>query len=226
MRRGCPKLLKFVLVVSIIALLTKGMSVRRIVWEGCAPISFGTMVAVNERLIGRPIWLVSEKQVRHWLEGELVERIEIRRKFPWTLIIIAEPPDLVGVVPEGAQGYVVDERGRRWRKVPLSVTCLPFLMLPNDVPVQKCMAAVKRVLELCCHEGISVRAIWLSRFGEAAVYLPEGCWLRLGNPTALKLKLQLGKLLHRNRLVPSNAVVDLSVPKVISLWEIESEQRR
>ncbi|MCS7186859.1 MAG: hypothetical protein N3B10_08915 [Armatimonadetes bacterium] len=222
MRRGCPNWVKFVLVAVAIAILTKVVTVRRIVWEGHAPVGFGTMVEVNEKLIGRPIWLVSEKQIRRWLEGELVERVEIRRKLPWTLVIVAEPPRLVGVIPKGSQGYVVDENGRKWRKVPLSVTCLPFLMLPENVTMQKCMLAVRQVLDLCCREGIPVKAVWLSQFGEAAIYLPEGFWLRLGNPTALKLKLQLGKLLHRNKLVPSQSVVDLSVPKVISLWEIEN----
>ncbi|MFN4178998.1 MAG: hypothetical protein ACK4I8_01690 [Armatimonadota bacterium] len=226
MKRGRQILVKFVLVLGAIAFLTKGMATRQVVWEGYAPIGFDTMVAVNERLLGRPIWLVSEKQVQHWLDGELVGEVKIRRKFPCTLVIVTEPPRLVGVVPKGEQGYVVDEQGRKWRKVPLSVTRLPFLMLPDNVPMQKCMMAVERVLNLCYREGVYVRAIWLSEFGEAAVYLPEGFWLRLGNPTALELKLKLGKLLHQNKLVPSHAVVDLSVPKVISLWEIESEQRR
>lgn len=207
-------------------LLTKGMAIRRVVWEGCAPIGFDTVVAVNERLVGRPIWLVSEKQVRRWLKGELVGRVEVRRRLPWTLVIVAEPPRLVGVIPEGSQGRIVDERGREWRKVPLSVTRLPFLILPRGVSVQKCMPAVKRVLDLCCREGVFARAVWLSEFGEAAIYLPEGFWLKLGNPTALELKLRLGKLMRENRLVPSNTVVDLSVPKVVSLWEIETEQRR
>jgi len=210
----------------MVALLTKGMAIRRVVWEGCAPIGFGTVIEVNERLLGRPIWLVSERQVRRWLEGELVGRVEIRRKLPWTLVIIADPPNLLGVVPEGSQGWVIDEQGRNWKKVPLSATCLPFLILPDNVPVQKCMLAVKRVLDLCYREGVVAKAVWLSQFGEAAIYLPEGFWLRLGNPTALELKLQLGKLLHRNRLVPANAVVDLSVPKVISLWEMENKQRK
>lgn len=226
MRRGYLNLAKFALVVAAAVLLTKGMAVRRVVWEGYAPIGFGTLVSVNERLLGRPIWLVSEKQVRRWLEGELVGRVEIRRKFPWTLVIVADPPKLIGVIPKGSQGYVVDEQGRKWKFVPLSATRLPFLILPEDVPVQKCMSAVKQILDSCCREGVPVRAVWLSRFGEAAIYLPEGFWLRLGNPTALELKLQLGKLLHQNRLVPTNAVVDLSVPKVISLWKIENEQRR
>ncbi|MCX7642963.1 MAG: hypothetical protein N2116_04055 [Armatimonadetes bacterium] len=215
--------MKFVSAVITVVLLTKGMAVRRVVWEGYAPVGFGTVVSVNEKLIGRPIWLVSEKQIRRWLEGELVGRVEIRRRFPWTLVIIAEPPKLVGVIPEGSQGYVVDEQGKKWRKVPLSVTRLPFLMLPENVPTRKCMLAVKQILDLCYREGISVRAVWLSQFGEAAVYLPEGFWLRLGNPTALKLKLQLGKLLHQNKLVPPRTVLDLSVPKVISLWEITKE---
>lgn len=227
MREGHLNLAKkFALVVAVVVLLTKGMAVRRIMWEGCAPVGFGTVVAVNERLLGRPIWLVSEKQVRRWLVGELVGKVEIRRKFPWTLVITADPPKLVGVVPKGSKGYVVDEKGRKWKEVSLSATCLPFLILPDDVPTQKCMSAIKEVLDLCCRERVPVKAIWLSRFGEAAIYLPEGFWLRLGNPTALELKLQLGKLLHQNRLVPTNAVVDLSVPKVISLWKLESGQRR
>lgn len=222
MRRGRQILLKFVLVLVAIAFLTKGMAIRQVVWEGYAPIGFDTMVAANERLLGRPIWLVSEKQVKRWLDGELVGEVKIRRKFPHTLVIVTEPPKLVVVIPKGEQGYVVDEQGRKWRKVPLSVTRLPFLMLPDNVPMQKCMVAVRQVLNLCYREGVCVRAIWLSEFGEVAVYLPEDFWLRLGNPTALDLKLKLGKLLHKNKLVPSHAVVDLSVPKVISLWEIES----
>lgn len=217
---------KLVLVAAAIGFLTKGMSIRHIVWEGSAPVSFGAMIAVNEQLLGRPIWFVSAKQVRRWLKGELVERVEIRRKFPWTLVITAEPPNLVGVIPEGAQGCVVDERGRKWRKVPLTVTRLPFLMLPNDVPMQKCMKAIRRVLTLCYSEKVPVKAIWLSQYGEAAIYLPEGYWLRLGNPTALRLKLQLGKLLQQNRLISPEAVVDLSVPKVVSLQKVKSERRR
>lgn len=211
--------LKLVLVASAIFLSVKGLEVRQVVWEGNAPIGFDKIVAVNEKLLGRPIWLVTEKQVRRYLEGELVERVEIRRKLPSTLVIVAEPPKLVGVVPKGLIGIVLDEYGRSRAKVPLFATRLPFLMLQN-VSVRKCMPAVNRIMDLCSREGVPIRAIWLSRHGEAAIYLPEGFWLKLGNPAALELKLKLGKLLHKNKLIPPSSVVDLSVPNIVSLWEI------
>lgn len=211
--------LKLVLVASAIFLAVKGLEVRQVVWEGNAPIGFDKIVAVNEKLLGRPIWLVTEKQVRRYLEGELVERVEIRRKLPSTLVIVAEPPKLVGVVPKGLIGIVLDEYGRSRAKVPLFATRLPFLMLQN-VSVRKCMPAVNRIMDLCSREGVPIRAIWLSRHGEAAIYLPEGFWLKLGNPAALELKLKLGKLLHKNKLIPPSSVVDLSVPNIVSLWEI------
>lgn len=219
--------LKLVLVASAIFLAVKGLAVRQVVWEGSAPIGFDKIVAVNEKLLGRPIWLVTERQVRRYLEGELVERVEIRRKLPSTLVIVAEPPKLVGVVPEGLIGIVLDEYARSRAKVPLFATRLPFLMLQN-VSVRKCMPAVNRIVDLCAQEGVPIRAIWLSQHGEAAIYLPEGFWLKLGNPAALELKLKLGKLLHRNKLIPPSSVVDLSVPSIVSLWEIKrsSEQRR
>jgi cell division septal protein FtsQ len=158
----------------------------------------------------------------------MIGELKVRRKFPCTIVIVVEPPQLVGIIAKGLEGIVIDERGRKWKKVPLSATRLPFLMLPESVPVQKCMAAVEKVLKLCAREEIPVRAVWLSQFGEAAIYLSEGLWLKLGNPTALQLKLQLGKLLHQNNLIPPKAVVDLSVPKVVSLWEMkhDSQQRR
>lgn len=211
--------LKLVLVASAIFLAVKGLEVRQVVWEGNAPIGFDKIVAVNEKLLGRPIWLVTEKQVRRYLEGELVERVEIRRKLPSTLVIVAEPPKLVVVVPKGLIGIVLDEYGRSRAKVPLFATRLPFLMLQN-VSVRKCMPAVNRIMDLCSREGVPIRAIWLSQHGEAAIYLPEGFWLKLGNPAALELKLKLGKLLHKNKLIPPSSVVDLSVPNIVSLWEI------
>lgn len=228
MRRGWLKLVKFGLLVGAIVFATKGLAVRQVLWEGCAPIGLDKVADVNGKLLGRPIWLVSEKQVRQFLEGEMIGELKVRRKLPCTIVIVAEPPQLVGVIAKGSEGIVVDERGRKWKKVPLSATRLPFLMLPENVPVQKCMVAVERVLKLCAREEIPVRAIWLSQFGEAAIYFSEGFWLKLGNPTALQLKLQLGKLLHQNKLIPPKSVADLSVPKVVSLWEIEqsSQQRR
>ena len=228
MRRGWLKLLKFGLVIGAIVFATKGLAVRQVLWEGCAPIGFDKVVALNEKLLGRPIWFVSEKQVRQFLEGEMIGELKVHRKLLCTVVIVAEPPNLVGIIPKGLEGIVIDEQGHKWAKVLLSATCLPFLMLPESVPVQKCMAAVERVLKLCAGEEIPVRAVWLSQFGEAAVYLSEGFWLKLGNPTALQLKLRLGKLLHQNNLIPPKAVVDLSVPKVISLWEMkhDSQQRR
>jgi len=221
MRRGWLKLLKFGLVIGVIIFATKGLAVRQVLWEVCAPIGFDKVVAVNEKLLGRPIWLVSEKQVRQYLEGEMVGELKVRRKLLGTVVISADPPNLVGIIPKGLEGIVIDEQGRERKRVPLSATCLPFLMLPENVSVQKCMMAVGQVLKLCAQEEIKVRAVWLSQFGEAAVYLPEGIWIKLGNSKALPLKLRLGKLLQQNKLIPPNAVADLSVPKVISLWEMK-----
>ena len=221
MRRGWLKLVKFGLLVGAIVFATKGLAVRQVLWEGCAPIGLDKIADVNGKLLGRPIWLVSEKQVRKFLESEMIGELKVRRKLPCTIVIVAEPPQLVGVIAEGSEGIVVDERGRKWRKVPLPATRLPFLMLPDNVPVQKCIVAVERVLKLCAQEGLPVRAIWLSQFGEAAIYLPESAWIKLGNPTALPLKVRLGKLLRQNNLIRSNTVADLSVPRVVSLWEMK-----
>ncbi|MGQ9463573.1 MAG: cell division protein FtsQ/DivIB [Candidatus Fervidibacter sp.] len=220
--------LKLVLVASAIFLAVKGLAVRQVVWEGDAPIGFDKIVAVNEKLLGRPIWLITERQIRRYLEGELVDQVEIKRKLPSTLVIVAEPPKLVGVVPKGFIGVVLDECGRNCAKVPLFATRLPFLMLPENVSARKCIPAVNRIMNLCAQEGVPIRAIWLSQHGEAAIYLSEGFWLKLGNPAALELKLELGKLLRRNKLIPPGSVADLSVPSIVSLWEIErsGEQRR
>jgi len=221
MRRGWLKLVKFGLLVGAIVFATKGLAVRQVLWEGCAPIGLDKVADVNGKLLGRPIWLVSEKQVRQCLEGEMIGELKVRKRLPCTVVIVVELPQLVGVIAEGSEGIVVDERGRKWRKVPLSATRLPFLMLPGNVPVQKCMVAVERVLKLCAQEEIPVRAIWLSQFGEAAIYLPESVWIKLGNPTALPLKVRLGKLLRQNNLIRSNTVADLSVPRVVSLLEMK-----
>ncbi|MFA0785170.1 cell division protein FtsQ/DivIB [Fervidibacter sacchari] len=221
MRRGWLKLVKFGLLVGAIVFATKGLAVRQVLWEGCAPIGLDKVADVNGKLLGRPIWLVSEKQVRQCLEGEMIGELKVRKRLPCTVVIVVEPPQLVGVIAKGSEGIVVDERGRKWRKVPLSATRLPFLMLPGNVPVQKCMVAVERVLKLCAQEEIPVRAIWLSQFGEAAIYLPESVWIKLGNPTALPLKVRLGKLLRQNNLIRSNTVADLSVPRVVSLLEMK-----
>ena len=221
MRQGWLKFVKFGLLVGAIVFATKGLAVRQVLWEGCAPIGFDKVVDVNGKLLGRPIWLVSEKQVRQCLEGEMIGELKVRKKLPCTVVIEVEPPRLVGVIAKGSEGIVVDQRGRKWRKVPLSATRLPFLMLPDNVSVQKCIAVVERVLGLCAREEIPVRAIWLSQFGEAAIYLPESVWIKLGNPTALPLKVRIGKLLRQNKLVQSNTVVDLSMPRVVSLWEMK-----
>jgi len=221
MRRGWLKLVKFGLLVGAIVFATKGLAVRQVLWEGCAPIGLDKVADINGKLFGRPIWLISEKQVRQWLEGEMIGELRVRKKLPCTVVIVVEPPQLVGVIAKGSEGIVVDERGCKWRKVPLSATRLPFLMLPDNVPVQKCIVAVERVLKLCAQEEIPVRAIWLSQFGEAAIYLPESVWIKLGNPTALPLKVRLGKLLRQNNLIRSNTVVDLSVPRIVSLWEMK-----
>ena len=221
MRWGWLKLLKFGLVIGTTIFSVKGLAVRQVLWEGCAPIGFDKVVAVNEKLLGRPIWLVSEKQVRQCLEGEMVGELKIHKKLPRTVVIVAEPPQLAGIIAKGSEGIVVDEQGHKWTRISLSATRLPFLMLPDNIPVQKCMVAVGQVLKLCAQEEITVRAVWLSQFGEAAVYLPEGVWIKLGNSTALPLKLRLGKLLQQNKLIPPNAVADLSVPKIISLWEMK-----
>ncbi|MCS3918933.1 hypothetical protein Q2T83_05780 [Fervidibacter sacchari] len=221
MRLGWLKLVKFSLLVGVILFATKGLAVRQVLWEGCAPIGLDKVVFVNKKLLGRPIWLISEKQVRQYLEGEMIGELKVRKKLPNTVVVIAEPPRVVGVIAEGLKGTVVDDQGRKWGKVPLSATRLPFLMLPDNVPVQKCIVAVERVLKLCAREEITVRAIWLSPFGEAAIYLPESIWIKLGNPTALPLKVRIGKLLRQNKLVQSNTVVDLSVPRVVSLWEMK-----
>jgi len=221
MRQGWLKFVKFGLLVGAIVFATKGLAVRQVLWEGCAPIGFDKVVDVNGKLLGRPIWLVSEKQVRQCLEGEMIGELKVRKKLPCTVVIEVEPPRLVGVIAKGSEGIVVDKRGRKWRKVPLSATRLPFLMLPDNVSVQKCIAVVERVLGLCAREEIPVRAIWLSQFGEAAIYLPESVWIKLGNPTALPLKVRIGKLLRQNKLVQSNTVVDLSMPRVVSLWEMK-----
>ncbi len=221
MRRGWLKLMKFGLLVGAIVFATKGLAVRQVLWEGCAPIGLDKVADVNGKLLGRPIWLVSEKKVRQCLEGEMIGELKVRKRLPCTVVIVVEPPQLVGVIAKGSEGILVDERGRKWRKIPLSATRLPFLMLPDNVPVQKCMVAVERVLKLCAQEEIPVRAIWLSQFGEAAIYLPESVWIKLGNPTALPLKVRLGKLLRQNNLIRSNTVADLSVPRVVSLWEMK-----
>jgi cell division septal protein FtsQ len=195
MRRGWLKLVKFGLLVGAIVFATKGLAVRQVLWEGCAPIGLDKIADVNGKLLGRPIWLVSEKQVRKFLESEMIGELKVRRKLPCTIVIVAEPPQLVGVIAEGSEGIVVDERGRKWRKVPLPATRLPFLMLPDNVPVQKCIVAVERVLKLCAQEGIPVRAIWLSQFGEAAIYLPESAWIKLGQPNSPTVESPAGQII-------------------------------
>lgn len=204
-------------------LAMKVLSVRKVVWEGGAPISFGTMAKVNDYLLGRPIWLVSESKIRQWLKGEMVGNLEVRRKLPWTIVIVAEPLSFVGAIPVGSKAIVVDSKGVKRAKVHLFATRLPFIMLPENASVQKCMVALKRVLEATAKQGIDVRAIWFNHHGEVAIYLPEGFWIRLGNPTALNLKLGLGKALQENRLLSPEMVADLSVPKVISIWKLKTE---
>lgn len=195
------------------------------VWEGGAPIRFGKVVNVNEFLIGRPIWLVSEKQIRLRLKGELIGNLKVRLKLPWTVVIIAEPPILLGAIPKSDKVLLVNQKGEEKAEIPLFATRLPFLILPKNVKVKKCVVAINRVLEASARQGIDVKAVWVSQFGEVGIYLPKGFWIRLGNPTALDLKLGLGKALYQNKLLSPQIVADLSVPKVISLWEIERRRR-
>ncbi len=225
MRRGVKNTLKIALIFGAIFFALKGLSVRKVVWEGGAPVSFGKVAKINEHLLGRPIWLISEGHVRRWLKGEMVGKLELKRKLPWTIIVIAEPPYLVGAIPSGSKATLVDLNGHKRAEVPLFATRLPFLMLPDNVSVQKCMVAVRRILELSAQQGFDVRAIWVSHFGEVAIYLPEGFWLKLGNPTALELKMKLGKALYQNKLLSPQMVADLSLPKVISVWGLEQRRR-
>ncbi|GEM_PF-544050 len=226
MKRGSKRFLKILALFSAVLFATKGLAVRSVIWEGGAPISLGTVVKVNERLMGRPIWLISESQIRHWLKGEPVGKLKVRRKLPWTVIVIAEPYELAGVIAKGSKGIVFDRNGIKRAEVPLFATNLPFLFLPKGVPVQKCMLLVHKVLEASSQQGIEVRAIWVNQFGEVAIYLPEGFWLRLGNSKALELKLLLSKAIYQNNLLPPNSVADLSALKVISLWQNEQNPKR
>ncbi|MFA0753570.1 MAG: hypothetical protein IMHGJWDQ_001347 [Candidatus Fervidibacter sp.] len=211
-------LFRLLLAVILLLLMAKVFSVRHILWEGSAPVGFERIAQINERLKGRPLWCATSERVRRWLEGEVVSRVTVRWRLPSTVIIVTEAPKFLGVVSSGGKWAAVDDNGRSWGKVPLFATRLPLLMLPCHVSPDQCLPSVERTLSTCLREGLTVRALWVSPFGEVAVYLMEGVWLRLGNPTALSLKVRLGKALRENQLLWTKGVVDLTLPKVISLW--------
>ncbi len=219
MRRGKRSLWWFFLTgVGIVALLTKGLAIRHIRWEGDAPIGFGRMVAVQQRLLGQPLWSVTERKVRQWLAGEMVGQVRLRRHFPSTLVIEVNAPPLLGVIHKGDYAAPIDERGKMWRPVPLYATRLPFLLIANPLPLPKAMPAIKRTLEICRQERLTVRAVWVDAYGQAGIYLSGKGWLRLGNPKELTLKVRLGKVLWQNRLLTPQTVADLSLLRVIALW--------
>ncbi len=213
-----------ILTIELALILTKGMAVHRVVWQGDAPVSFGAIAAVNERLLGRPLWLVTAGRVRRWLEGERVAKVRVGWRLPDTVVITAEAPEFIGIIPKRDKAVVVDEQGRSWATVPFWSTRLPALLLPEKVPIQNCMVAVRQALKVCAEQDVPTRAVWVSPFGEVAVSLPDGSWLRLGNPSALLLKVQLGKALRRQRWLPAHSVADLTLPTTISLWSLERKE--
>lgn len=221
MKRRRRWLIGSILTIGLVLALTEGMTVRKVVWEGDAPVSFGAVVAVNERLLGRPLWLATTGRVRRWLDGERVAKVRVNWRFPDTVIITAEVPEFVGIIPQRDKAVVVDAKGRRWATVPLGATRLPALLLPGKIPMRKCMVAISETLTECAKQGVPARAVWVSPFGEVAVCLPDGSWLRLGNPSALAMKVQLGKALRQQRWLSPKVVADLTLPTVISLWTLE-----
>ncbi len=214
--------------VGVVVLLTKGLAVRHVLWEGDAPISFGTMARVNQHLQGRPVWLCTERQIHRWLANEMVEEVRVRWRLPHTVVITATAPTLVAMLPNGSWGILADDKGRLWRKVPLYATRLPFLLLTPSLAPDRVLPIVKRTLQVCAQEQVTVRAVWVTPYGEVAVYLPQSGWWQLGNSVALPLKVRLGKALQQHRLSPPDSVIDLSLMRVIALrsQEEQGERRR
>ncbi|GBC99096.1 hypothetical protein HRbin17_01617 [bacterium HR17] len=205
-------------VVVLLIGLTAGTMVRRVAWEGDAPIGFGAMARVNAQLLGRPFWWATPQRVEAWLKGELVGSVKVRWRFPHTVVITAQAPRLLGIVPQGDKGALVDCHGRRWVQVPLTATGFPLLLLPPRESVQKCMPAVYQTLTVCARERVPVRAVWVSQFGEVAVCLPDNTWLRLGNRFALPMKVRLGIALRKQMGLTPPWVADLSGLTAISVW--------
>lgn len=199
--------------------LTKGVAVRRVFWQGDAPVSLATLVTITDRLKGRPLWSVRRGQVQRWLKGEMVTRVAITRVFPDTLILTLSAPKLIGALPRDGERVLVDMKGRTWKRVPFWATALPLLLLP-DRQVVKWLPVVHRVMAVCRREGIGVQAFWVSRWGEAAILLPDGGWIRLGNRKALRAKLRLGESLRRQGIGGGQRVMDVTLPMRISVWTI------
>jgi cell division septal protein FtsQ len=197
--------------------LLQGTLIRQVRWEGDAPIGWETIAEVNKRLRWRPLWWATPQRLQGWLKGELVGQVQVRWRFPNTVIIFAQPPRLVGVLPKGERGVLVDAQGRRWQTVPLTTTHYPLLWLPEKVPLRSCLAAVRQTLRMCARQKVAVRAISVSPFGEVALCLPDGDWLKLGNPFALHAKMRLGLAARRQFAPQSPSVLDLSGMAVIGV---------
>ncbi|MFA0732983.1 MAG: hypothetical protein LKKZDAJK_000505 [Candidatus Fervidibacter sp.] len=197
--------------------LLQGTLIHQVQWDGDAPVSWEKMAEINGRLRWRPFWWATPERLQGWLKGELVGQVQVRWRFPGRLKVIAQPPSLVGILPRGERGLLVDKEGRCWQTIPLTATHYPLLWLPDKVPLRRCLAAVCQTVKMCARQKVTIKAISVSPFGEVALCLPKGDWLWLGNPFALPVKVRLGLAVQRQFSPPTPSVLDLSGITVIGM---------
>lgn len=215
-RRKCGR--KIALMALILTVFSSGLLTYQVHWEGDAPVSWAKIAEVNDRLRWRPLWWATPSRIRKWLDGELVGCVQVRWRYPGTVLVVAQAPRLLGIIPNGERGQLIDEQGRLWKTVPLSVTHYPILWLPKGTARSRCMAVVGQTMSLCAQQKVALRALWVSPFGEVAICLPDGNWFRLGNPFALPVKMQLGLAMRRQVELPASSVLDVSGLAVIGVW--------
>lgn len=209
---------KMALWVLILTAFSSGLLTYKVQWAGDAPISWAKIAEVNGRLRWRPLWWATPFRIQRWLDGELVGRVQVRWRYPGTVLVIAQTPRLLGIIPKGGQGQLMDEQGRLFATVPLSVTHYPILWLPNGTVRLRCLTAVRQTVHLCAQQKVALRALWVSPFGEVAICLPDGTWFRLGNPFALPVKMQLCLAMRQQVDLPPSPILDVSGLSVVGVW--------
>jgi len=131
--------------------------VRTVVWTGHVTLEENQYKALENSVLGRSIWLLSEKRLSLFLaEDPGVFEVSFRRHVPHTLEICIEPRVAVARL---ASGEVVDPQGRIVRGV--AIEDLPLLQGIDAVPESHRVDATTATLLAALHAHLPTGAVRL-----------------------------------------------------------------